>query len=212
MSTEIPQEQNVDEVLEQIDFEKLGTPGVEQKTELPLPAHVELFHRGSDLEIVRKWFGWDTLLRTAMLVVVGVIAFSTIKGSVLFKPFDSINGLESTLFHLIFVAVTAYLAYSTLAGWLNRTRILVGQGKITVRHGPLPWPGNKVIEVSTLKQLYTEEIEHRGSKGGTYMTYDVRATTDTDPKLKLVSGLRSEPQARFIEKQIEQYLGIQDRY
>jgi hypothetical protein len=107
--------------------------------------------------------------------------------------------------------VPIYRVY-TAAGWLNRTHIVVSRGKLTVRHEPVPWPGNKVLEVSNFKQLYAKKTVTRSSKGGKSVSYGVNALTVGGQDLQLVGGLQNGEQAHFIEQQIEKYLGIQDVY
>ena len=233
MEPDPPEEKSVDEVLDAIDWEKLGAEGVREKAELllpaqteppaparmeppppaktepslaaemqpPPPAHVQLFHRASDMEIVRSWFGWQTLLVTAFTVIWDVVVFANFRGMM--------EGLN--LLSLLFPAIGVVLAYYTIARWLNRTRIVVSRDKITVRHGPLPWIGNKEVEASNLKQVYRVEQEHRSSKGGRTVTYEVYTLTGDGQSVKLLDGLTglTSEQALFIALQIEKYLGIQ---
>ena len=101
------------------------------------------------------------------------------------------------------------IAYTALAGWLNRTRITVDQGRISVRHGPLPWLGNKDLDGSTMKQLYSKEKISRG-RNSTSVTYEVHAITTNGRNEKLLSGLETSEQALYIEQEIERYLRIED--
>ena len=96
-----------------------------------------------------------------------------------------------------------------VAGWMNRTHILVSREKSAVRHGPIPWIGNKQLEVSNLKQLYAKENRSQ-SDGDTSKLYEVHAITHNDLNIKLVSGLKTSEQALYIEQEVEKYLGIED--
>jgi hypothetical protein len=114
-----------------------------------------------------------------------------------------------TLFPLLHVAAGVGITYTALAGWLNRTRISVDQGKVSVRHGPLPWLGNKDIEGSMLKQLYSKEKISRG-RNSSSTSYEVHAIMSNGRNVKLVSGLESSEQALYIEQEIERYFRIED--
>jgi hypothetical protein len=115
----------------------------------------------------------------------------------------------ASYFPLIHVAVGIGLTYYVVAGWLNRTHILIGQGKIAVRHRPVPWIGEKTLEAADLKQLYAKDkVTH--SRNGTSVTYEVRAVTRSGRNIELVSGLESSEQAVYIEQEIEKYLNIED--
>lgn len=171
--------------------------------ELGLPDKLELRHEGSGLVIIRKWFGWKVLLTTAMAAFwIGFLFFW-------YSTARAFGDTFMLLFPLIHVAVGVGIAYNALAGWVNRTRIAVDQGRLSVRHGPLPWLGNKDLDGSTLKQLYTKEKISRGRNGST-TTYEVHAITSTGKNEKLLSGLDTSEQALYIEQEIERYFRIAD--
>jgi hypothetical protein len=48
-----------------------------------------------------------------------------------------------------------------LAGFFNKTVIDVGQSMLLVRHGPIPWPGNRRLSTADVTQLYCEEKTSR---------------------------------------------------
>jgi hypothetical protein len=116
---------------------------------------------------------------------------------------------DLNLLELLFAAVAIVLTYGTLTRWVNRTRIIVDRETVTVRHGPLPWLGNKKLEASTCRQFYRNEVEHRG-KGGPTRTYEVCALTRDGRIVKLLDGLSglTSDQAFFIAQQLEEYLGL----
>jgi len=176
---------------------------VSERMDLGLPDKLELHHGGSGIEIVRKWLGWQTLVLTAFAVFwCGFLFFWY---SIALPMGDTFM----TLFPLIHVAVGIGLAYRALAGWVNTTRIAVDQGRLSVRHGPLPWLGNKDLDGSNLKQLYSKEKISQG-RNSTTITYEVHALTANGRNEKLVSGLDSSEQALYIEQEIERYFRIED--
>ncbi len=117
--------------------------------------------------------------------------------------------VEMILFPLIHVGVGVGLTYSTLAGFLNRTVIRVADGMLSIRHGPLPWMGNRTIPTSDLRQLYIRRRVYRG-KNGTSTKWELRADTTDDVTVKLLAGMASRDQAEYIEWAIEEHLGIED--
>lgn len=176
---------------------------MEKKIELGLPDKLEIFHRGSSMEIVRKWFGWQIVFMTV---------FAMFWDGFLFIWYSKVGDSEEPMamyFPLLHIAAGIGLTYYVVAGWLNRTYIRVSCGKIAVRHGPIPWVGNKELEVSNLKQLYAKEELSRSGRGTT-ATYEVHAITHNGRNIKLVSGLETSEQALYIEQEIEKCLGIED--
>jgi hypothetical protein len=174
-----------------------------ERMELGLPDKLELRHEGSGIEIIRKWFGWRVLMMTGFAVFWNVFLVSWYSIAL------PSGNMMMTLFPLIHVAVGVGIAYGALAGWVNTTRIRVDQGRIAVRHGPLPWLGNKDLDGSTLKQLYSKEKISRG-RNSTTVTYEVHALTANGRNEKLLSGLESSEQALYIEQEIERYFRIED--
>ncbi len=113
------------------------------------------------------------------------------------------------LFPILHILIGLNLTYYVLCRWFNCTRVRVGQGELSVRNGPLPWPGNKVVRTGDLKQLYAKEMVSRDRKG-TSSSFEVRAITHSGRNILIVTDLESSEQALFIEQNIEQRLGIEN--
>jgi hypothetical protein len=115
------------------------------------------------------------------------------------------------LFMLLFpighVAVGLVLPYVALGCLLNSTLVEVGDGVLNVTHRPLPFPGQRTLSAADVRQLFC--VERHGRKGA--VTFDVMAQLASDRETKLVSGLSSDREARFIEQRIESHLGLVNR-
>jgi hypothetical protein len=96
-----------------------------------------------------------------------------------------------------------------LCGLVNRTRIVVTSGILTIRHGPLPGLGSRTIPTAELHQLYCEEIEYTDSDGHTSRTYRLNAVLKSGSKVDLLD-LPEADQAHYLEQLIEGRLGIVD--
>lgn len=118
--------------------------------------------------------------------------------------------IEMLLFPLLHVAVGIGITYGALMGLINRTTIRVEAGRLTVRHGPLPWFGNLTTDATRLRQLYLRRQTHRTENGGSYPTWKVLAETDTLEAQPIVSKLNDRDQAEYIEWVIEEHLGIEN--
>jgi hypothetical protein len=110
------------------------------------------------------------------------------------------------LFPLIHVSVGIFITYTTLCGFVNRTRIAVENGVLSVRHGPLPWRGNRDIPLSNLAQLFCRE--QVGSKGS--RSYSLNALLKEGDSVPLIKSLNEPDQALYIEQLLEKRLGIVD--
>ena len=174
------------------------------RPKVPMPERFEVSELGHEFVLTRRWFSpglffllFFCIIWNGFMVVWHTISLST--------------GLWfMSLFGLIHTAVGIGLAYGTLAGFLNTTQIKVGRGNLSLRHGPIPWKGNKAIPAHSVRQIYGKEMI-KNSKNGTYKRYSVEVVLDTNKRETLVKGLEEAEQALFIEQQVEQHLGIQDR-
>lgn len=173
---------------------------------IPTPKGIEVVDMGGELVLSRRWFSplfiflaLFCLMWNGFLVSWYAIAFAS-------------SGAPAPMlfFPLIHVAAGLGLSYFTLCGFVNTTRIEVKQGRLHLRHGPLPWPGRRDLDTMALDQLYCTKKAHRSSKGHTSMTYVLNARTRTGDTLKLLT-LNDETQALFLEQRLERVLGIRDR-
>jgi hypothetical protein len=175
-----------------------------ERIEVGLPEGLDVVRHGSHIEIVRKWFEWK---------VVAITGFALLWDGFLINWYMNVAPRAdpmATYFPLIHVAVGIGITYYVIAGWLNRTHILVGRGKVIVHHRPIPWFGNSEIDASTLKQLYAQERVIQRRRGRSTSTFEVRAVTHDGRNRSLVGSLASEEQALSIEREIEKHLGIRD--
>jgi hypothetical protein len=114
------------------------------------------------------------------------------------------------VFPILHLGVGVGLTYTALAGFYNKTSVMVGQGKLSIQHSPLPWPGNRTFPATDIIQLYSEQrMVH--SRNGTNARYQLSAITRDNRKIRLIANLNEPDKVRFLERKIEEYLGIQNR-
>jgi len=170
---------------------------------VPMPRRFEMLDLGNSLEIKRSWFTpalffliFFCVFWNGFMVVWHGIALST-------------GAWFMSCFGLIHTAVGIGLAYGTVAGFVNQTVVRVGQGLLEVRHGPLPWLGNKSFPVHAVKQLYCKEHVHHG-KNGSSTNYSVEIRLDNGQET-LIQSLPECEQALYIEQELERFLKIEDQ-
>lgn len=112
-------------------------------------------------------------------------------------------------FGLLHAAVGVGLTYSTLAMFVNRTTFTVGDGRLRVRHGPLPWWGGLEVPSAGIQQLFCVNVIRR-TKNGQQETFEVRLRSTDGRELGVVNGLTERDQALWIEQQLERALRIRD--
>lgn len=172
---------------------------------VPIPEKIELLESRGDLIIRRTWRGAHL-----WFLVLFCIIWDSFLVFWYMKAFgDPEAPLMMKVFPIVHVAVGVGLTYYVIAGFLNKTDITISALKIGVRSYPVKWFGNKEVRVDDIEQLYTTEKVTRNNNT-TSVSYTVNVLTKMGKKVKLVSGLDEKEQGIFIEKKIEEILGIKD--
>jgi hypothetical protein len=169
------------------------------RAKVPHPDGIAIEHRSGGLRLVRRWFSGKIVLAAFFCVFWDGFLISWYTRPEL--------PLVAKLFPLLHLAVGVVMTYWVFAGFLNSTVIDVGMGQLTIRHRPVPWPGNRHLMRADLTQLFSEQV----TNSSRYTSYRLSAVRRDGRKVKLVSGLPEADQALFLEQQIEAYLGIRDQ-
>ncbi|MEZ6057336.1 MAG: hypothetical protein R3C01_11590 [Planctomycetaceae bacterium] len=114
------------------------------------------------------------------------------------------------LFPLIHVAVGLGLIYFVAALFLNRTTVSVNRDNLRLTHGPLPAPGNRVVSVDEMKQMYVRHVTNHSSKGGTTHTYPLSVLLRSGERIELLKQNTDVDLSRSLEQLIEKHLRIRD--
>jgi hypothetical protein len=180
----------------------------EAQEKVPMPPGITVDDFGPGLTVIRRWFS-----PVFIFLLVFCIAWDTFLLFWYRMAFESEAPLLFKVFPIGHLAVGVGLTYFTLAGFLNRTTLQVESGVVAVRHGPVPWFGNRTFATSDLKQLYcTERFSYHGPHHHRLRTtYQVNAILNTGKKFKVLSGLTDPDQALFVEQAVEDRLGIENR-
>jgi hypothetical protein len=134
------------------------------------------------------------------LVVVVFAAFQRSSAPLLFR-----------MFPLIHLGVGLFLFYLSIAALLNRTVLEVDADRtLSVRHGPLPWPGRVTLDSGDVTQVYVVENVRTGERSRGTVT-ELRAIRRGGTRVKLLglSGLTTE-EALYLEQELERRLGLRD--
>ena len=179
---------------------------------VPRPNTLQLIESFDQLQLVRRWFtpglffllffciAWDGFLVFWYSMAFGVGGGMPGPGKWLF-----------VLFPIAHVAVGVGLTYFVIAGFLNRTVVTVTRESIQVRHFPVPWRGNKTVDLNEIDQVYctmnvaTTNQRGRSSQPG----FCVNLLFKDGLSDKLVGMLSSADEARYIVRSIEDFYGWQ---
>jgi len=174
------------------------------RPEVPLPPRFQVGKEGTGLRIAWRWF-------TPAAIFLGVFSLFWCGFLVFWYGMAAAGGapLVFFLFPLIHVAVGVGIGYVAVAMFVNRTTVTVEKGTVSIRHAPLPWPGNRTLGRADVEQLFcTQKVSH--GKNGTTITYQVEAVGKGGRRTTLLKGLEQD-QALYVEQRVERQLGIGDR-
>ena len=160
---------------------------------------------GRALTITRRWFSTNTSWPFPAFALAwnGVLVACTI-GILVSEP--DLGALKPFVFLFSWGIVPTYYG---IAEALNRSVIHIGEGMLTVRHGPLPWRGRDVPTTS-LRFACVRRKGVRRTEGGTDILYEVLADTgEAGPPTTLLTGLRAPDQADYIAWAIREHLGLE---
>lgn len=173
---------------------------------ITLPKGFELNYFDEYMQITRVWHGVQTYFLLLFALIFNGVWIGSGFVEILFSERELLTKLSS----LVFVFLGLGLLYFTIATWLNKTQIYVSKNSIEVKHQPVPWRGSKKIKADTIEQFFVEKKHVGSSNGNPRYTYNVLGLTSENMQVKLIAGLEFRDHARFIEKTIEDYLGIED--
>ncbi len=196
----------------QADAAPPTVPEVPERPLPPMPEGFQVVEDASRLEITFRWWHWKFLFLAFFCVFWDgflVVWYGLGLGML---TSGTMGGGEGVMFSfpLIHVAVGVALTWYTVAGFVNRTKVTVADGGVSIAFHPMWWPGQKTIVTSQITQLYAKRHVRR-TKNGTTITYAVHVEDRRGVHVKLLGGLITPERAQWLERRIEQHLGIADR-
>lgn len=127
------------------------------------------------------------------------------------------GGLIFKIFPLVHVAVGIGITYSVLTGFLNSTTIRYARERLIIKHGPLPWTGNRDLYANDLTQLFVRESRTTTRRRGRFdsqvaYSYTLFAIDAGAREITLLKGLENVNEARYLERAFEGRLGIKNKH
>ena len=137
---------------------------------VPQPSAIIAEELGHGLRLTRRWLGWSVVPLTFFCV-----AWDSFL--IFWYTMALRQGMPwiMVVFPVGHLAVGVGLTYLTLALYVNRTTVDVNDQRLKVRHGPLPWPGKRDIDVTDLDQPYCQQQTSLGRHGSMSFSYNVCA-------------------------------------
>ncbi len=150
---------------------------------------------GESLRLEYRWLEWLTFF--GLMIAIGYLLYSA-------QTITQTKGFQFLLdCGAILLAIGC--GYFALALLVNSSIIEVRDGMLIVRHGPMPWFGNRRIPISRVKQIFCRAFHTRHE-----IRYRVEALPEYGRSIVLLDDVRSKAEAISLERAIERHLGIKD--
>jgi hypothetical protein len=173
---------------------------------IPQPRNFQInLHEGYK-KITRTWYSITII--APLLIIVSVVNGVWISNDFL-EILTSDKPLLIKAFAFLFIVIGLALVYYTIATFFNRTDIFVNRDVIEIRHQPIPWFGNKKVDVNNIKHLYVKTTYSGSGNYKRNLRFHILAHTNEGDPLKVMTGFQTRNQALYIEQEIENYLGFE---
>lgn len=156
------------------------------------------------IEIVQRWRREFRLGLHLFGLAFVVLWLAVLGAAVQARPMRSVGDFVMLSF-LVLAGTTA--TYVQAAQLLNRATIRVTERALTVRHGPLPWRGNRSIASGSLVRLEIGMKSLRGRHGVITRSFELLAVVDGGHRVVLLAQ-QPEAHVRFMRQEIERHLAL----
>ena len=177
------------------------------RPKLPVPRFFDLEETAGTTRISWSWFRLE-------YVMVGAWGFALdlFSGALLARSLSAGDPLEPgpVAFLCLLLAGGLGLTYCALTGVLNTTTVEASRDGLSIRHGPLPWPGNQDLPRRALTHLYGLENARRPLFAWHGRGWDLNAVDAKGRRRTLLSRLEEQEQVLFLEQALEKRLGIEE--
>lgn len=175
-----------------------------------MPEGVETLKLKSELDIRLNW------LKTTSKGGRNFMTLFTFMWNLILLPFVLMILLTGNWSILLFIslhlAVGLGLLWYTLAVYFNKSSLTISERNLRIRSLPIPLPTFRStdLEVADIEQLYVSKYTASTTNGVPNYAYALYAIMKDGKKISLLRGMNRETQ-RYIEREIESYLGIKNK-
>lgn len=175
----------------------------ESRALVPIPQNMSINNRDGRFIITYSW-------RSVMGIVLICFGGFFLCFSLVWTLIAAIAGGSGfSLFGVIFIFFSFFLIYIGIAYRVNKTIIRIENSILSIKFTPLYWPGETLINVNEILQLFVQKKEYQ-NKGNVSYTYNIVALQRGNRSTILLKMIQEPEIAKCIEQQIEKYLGIKD--
>jgi len=140
----------------------VSKPNSREPMAVPQPPKVTVNHKFGQLALQWNWIDFQLFFLTFFAIVWNGFMFS-----MLVSAFSALREEGVLVFLPVLILPHTWvglgLIYYVLAGYLNKTEVVLNDIELKINHTPIPWLGNHTISRHDIAQLYVKAV--RGNKG-----------------------------------------------
>ncbi len=115
----------------------------------------------------------------------------------------------AVVFPIGHVAVGVGLTYVVVATFVNSTVIELAGGQLSIRHGPLPWFGDRTVLADDIAQVFCAENWSKATQDrSSTRSFDLSAVLKDSTRVKLCGGFKTPDEPKYLEYELERQLRI----
>jgi hypothetical protein len=143
------------------------------------------------------------------MILIGLV-FLVFGGWWLLTVQKASGNLINILMPVVLILAGLYTIYSSLRLAFNRISYRVAMHELSVRQGPIPWTGNRILDPASLSGVKVQMVSHRSSNRSYARTHTYKVqvqSKDSERKVSIGEYAVSDD-AHFIAEQIGKYLDL----
>jgi hypothetical protein len=183
----------------------LTSDGIEIKgrtsASVKIPTNVICEKQAGRVTLTQHWFSWFSV----MIVPFCILLDASVIAAYVVLPKGDLLALSGAVL-LPGILVGLWATYYVLARLINRTVVTVTNSKLSVRHSPLPWPGNQDVPIQQVKEFRCGKSISRDYAGRVWETYTLRVLLEDGRRIELLHGIGSSTAVHALAQEVTAWL------
>jgi hypothetical protein len=168
---------------------------------LPMLSSIVCEKQEEGIALTQHWFSWMSVATVPFSVFLGAL----VVGAYTLLPDGDLSVLSAVLL-LPGILLALAVGYYSLARLVNSTVVTLTSGELSIRHGPLPWPGNRTVPVHNVKEFRCQRQPSRNYAGDVWETYTLNAVLDDGRDVELLHKIGSQGSADMLKQEVTAWL------
>jgi hypothetical protein len=164
---------------------------------VPVPRNIICERQATGVTLTQRWFSWTSVMTVPYCILLDalvVVAYAL-------RPKGDLP-LLTFLLVLPGILVALGATYYLVARLVNRTVVTVTARELSMRHGPLPWPGNRSVVLQQMKEFRCGKRTSRNYAGDVWQTYTLNAVLEDGQQVELLHRIGSPGAANILRQEV----------